>query len=168
MLPRVVPKPSPRKRIMTACADNTFIYRGPCWSIPFFKLTRNDARFDLGGTTALTINHASTIAAGASADGGAQTVTLSKGEVISALGGHAGGESVEAVAFVNIVGAIDGMSAPAGSASFNTVVTGATDGKICIWDLKTNQLCTTLEVSPAFYSPLTFATWRSFLSFDAD
>ena len=50
------------------------------------------------------------------------------------------GESIEAVAFVNIVGTVDGMSAPAGSASSN---------------LKTNWLCMTLkyEVSLAFRFP---------------
>jgi WD40 repeat protein len=159
--------PSPGKRIVTACADNTFIYWDPRSPTPLFKLSGNDARFDLGGITALAVNPASTIAVVGGAEGGVRVVSLSKGEVISALGGHADGESVEAVAFVNIVGAIDGTSAPAGSASSNTVVTGATDGKVCIWDLKTNRLRTTLEhkVSLAFCSALTFAVRQSFLSF---
>ena len=149
---------------MTACADNTFIYWDPRSPTPLFKLTAKDARFDLGGITALAVNPASTIAVVGGAEGGVRVVSLSKGEVISALGGHADGESVEAVAFVNIVGAVDGTSAPAGSASSNTVVTGATDGKVCIWDLKTNRLRTTLEhkVSLAFYSPLTFAARQCF------
>ena len=85
----------------------------------------------LGGTTALTINPASTIAAGAGAEGSAQTVSLSEGEAISALGSHVDGKSVEAVAIVNIVGAVDGMSTPAGLASLNTVITGMTDGMVC-------------------------------------
>jgi WD40 repeat protein len=92
----------------------------------------------LGGITSLAVNPASTIAVVGGAEGGVRVVSLSKGEVISALGGHTDGESVEAVAFVNIVGAVDASSA-------NTVVTGATDGKVCIWDLKTNRLRTTLE-----------------------
>ena len=150
---------------MTACADNTFIYWDPRLPTPLFKLTGNDARFDLGGITALAVNPASTIAVVGGAEGGVRVISLSKGEVISALGGHADGESVEAVAFVNIVAAVDGTSAPAGSASSNTVVTGATDGKVCIWDLKTNRLRTTLEhkVSPAFCSPLTLGARQAFL-----
>ena len=131
---------------MTACADNTFIYWDPRSPTPLFKLTGTDARFDLGGVTSLAVNPASTIAVVGGAKGGVRVISLSKGEVISALGGHTDGESVEAVAFVNIVGAIDGTSAAVGSsASANTVVTGATDGKVCIWDLKTNRLRTTLE-----------------------
>jgi ribosome assembly protein SQT1 len=133
------------KRIVTACADNTFIYWDPRSPTPLFKLTGNNARFDLGGITSLAVNPASTIAVIGGAEGGVRVVSLSKGEVISALGGHTDGESVEAVAFVNIVAAVDGTSAPVGSASANTVVTGATDGKVCIWDLKTNRLRTTLE-----------------------
>ena len=134
------------KRIVTACADNTLIYWDPRSPTPLFKLTGDDARFDLGGITSLAINPASTIAVVGGAEGGVRVISLSKGEVISALGGHSEGESVEAIAFVNIVAAVDGTStAPVGSTSTNTVVTGATDGKVCIWDLNTSRLRMTLE-----------------------
>jgi WD40 repeat protein len=100
----------------------------------------------LGGITSLAINPASTIAVVGGAEGGVRVISLSKGEVISALGGHTEGESVEAIAFVNIVATVDGTStAPVGSTSTNTVVTGATDGKVCIWDLNTSRLRMTLE-----------------------
>jgi WD40 repeat protein len=99
----------------------------------------------LGGITSLAVNPASTIAVVGGANGGVRVVSLSKGEVISALGGHTDENSVEAIVFVNIVGAVDGSSAPVGSAGAGTVVTGATDGKVCIWDLSTNRLRTTLE-----------------------
>ena len=160
MAPNLIP--SSGKRIVTACADNTFIYWDPRSPTPLFKLTGNDARFDLGGITALAVNPASTIAVVGGAEGGVRVISLSKGEVISALGGPADGESVEVVAFINIVGAVDGTSAPAGSASSNTVVTGATDSKVCI---KTNRLRTTLEhdLSPTFCSRVTFAVRQSFL-----
>jgi len=133
------------KRIITTCADNTLIYWDPRSPTPLFKLTGNDARFDLGGITSLAVNPASSIAVVGGAEGGVRVISLSKGEVISALGGHAEGESVEAIAFVNIVAAIDGASGPVGSTNTNTVVTGATDGKVCIWDLNTSRLRTTLE-----------------------
>jgi ribosome assembly protein SQT1 len=132
---------------VTACADNTLIYWDPRSPTPLFKLTGDDARFDLGGITSLAVNPASSIAVVGGAEGGVRVISLSKGEVISALGGHAEGESVEAIAFVNIVAAVDGTSAaPVGSStSTNTVVTGATDGKVCIWDLNTSRLRMTLE-----------------------
>ena len=133
------------KRIVTACADNTLIYWDPRSPTALFKLTGDDARFNLGGITSLAVNPASTIAVVGGAEGGVRVISLSKGEVISALGGHAEGESVEAIAFVNIVAAVDGTSAPVGSTSTNTVVTGATDGKVCIWDLNTSRLRMTLE-----------------------
>jgi WD40 repeat protein len=148
------------KRIVTACGDNTLIYWDPRSPTPLFKLTGQTARFDLGGVTALAVNPASTVVVVGGTEGGVRVVSLSKGEVIAALGGHAEGESVEAIVFVNIVGAADGSSARApagaGAASAGTVVTGATDGKVCIWDLNTSRLRTTLEhkVStslPAFF-----------------
>src|SRR5258708_7618201 len=93
------------KRIVTACDDNTLIYWDPRSPAPLFKLTGQDARFDLGGITSLAVNPASTVAVVGGANGGVRVVNLSKGEVISALGGHTEEQSVEAIVFVNIVGA---------------------------------------------------------------
>ena len=153
------------KRIVTGCADNTLIYWDPRSPTPLFKLTGDDARFNLGGITSLAFNPASTIVVVGGAEGGVRVISLSKGEVISALGGHTEGESVEAIAFVNIVAAVDGTSAPVGSTSTNTVVTGATDGKVCIWDLNTSRLRMTLEhkVSrvPLFSLSVVDEQWRS-------
>ena len=61
---------------------------------------------------------------------------LTKGDVVGALEGHAQGESVEAVEFLDLTGA---------GAGANIVVTGGTDGKACIWDLSTMRLRATLE-----------------------
>jgi len=146
------------KRIVTACGDNTLIYWDPRSPTPLFKLTGQNARFDLSGTTSLAVNPASTIVVVGGTEGGVRVVNLSKGEVISALGGHAEGQSVEAIVFVNIVGAADGSSAPVGSSGAGTVVTGATDGKVCIWDLNTSRLRTTLEHKDAITSLLVHPT----------
>lgn len=146
------------KRIVTACGDNTLIYWDPRSPTPLFKLTGQDARFDLGGITSLAVNPASTVAVVGGANGGVRVVGLSKGEVISALGGHAEEQSVEAIVFVNIVGAVDGSSAPTAPVGAGTVVTGATDGKVCIWDLNTNRLRTTLEHKDAVTSLLVHPT----------
>ena len=142
----------PGKRIVTACGGNTLIYWDPRSPTPLFKLTAQDARFDLSGITSLAVNPASTIVVVGGTEGGVRVVNLSKGEVISALGGHAEGESVEAIVFVNIIGAVDGSSASVGSSGAGTVVTGATDGKVCIWDLNTSRLRTTLEHKVSRYT----------------
>ncbi|KAI0029710.1 WD40 repeat-like protein [Vararia minispora EC-137] len=131
------------KRILTACNDNTLIYWDPRDPTPIFKLTAQDGRFDLDGITTLAVNPASTLAVIGGAAGGVRVVSLTKGEVIAALGTHDEGQSVEAAVFVNVAGATVGGSALATTGG-GTVVTGATDGKACVWDLNTNRLRTLL------------------------
>ena len=126
------------KHIVTADADGNLIYWDPRSPSPQFKLTAHDARFDLDGITSLAINPASTLAVVGGVMGGVRVVSLSKGEVVSALGGHKYDESVEAVVFVDLAGA--GQAGTGG-----VVVTGGTDGKACIWDLGTMRLRATLE-----------------------
>lgn len=80
------------------------------------------------------------------AAGGVRVVSLSKGEVVGPLGGHTEGDSIEAVQFVDIAGSNTGPG---------VAVTGATDGKACIWDLSTMRLRSTLQhdvwISLPFY-----------------
>jgi ribosome assembly protein SQT1 len=114
-----------------------------CWDLrsptPVFKLTPADARFKLGGVTSLGINTSSSIAVIGGADGGVRIISLSKRKVVAELGGHTEGESVEAVAFLNLPGS-------------GVVATGATDGKVCIWDLSTMRIRATLEHKVWTYS----------------
>lgn len=124
------------KRIVTACAEGTLIYWDPRSPTPVFKLTPQDARFDLDGITSLAVNASSTLAVVGGTSGSVRVVSLSKGEVVGALGGHAEGESVEAVQFVDLSGSASGPG---------VVVTGGTDGKACIWDVSTMRLRATLE-----------------------
>ncbi|KAF7969917.1 hypothetical protein HWV62_25597 [Athelia sp. TMB] len=142
------------KRIVTADAEGTLILWDPRAPAPLLKLTPADARFDLGGITALAVNPASSLAVVGGAAGQLRVVSLSKGSVVGALGGHAEGDSVEAVQFVDLAGA--------GGAA-GVVVTGGTDGKACIWDLGTMRLRATLEhgvsafsLSPPFSSRFRF------------
>lgn len=126
------------KGIVTADEAGTLIVWDPRSPTPQIKLTASDGRFALeGGITSLAINHSSTLAVVGGASGGVRVVNLLKGDVIGALDGHGEGQSVEAVAFVQF----GGNSGP------GLVVTGGTDGKICIWDLSTMKLRTTLEHS---------------------
>ncbi|KAF7336632.1 Ribosome biogenesis protein Sqt1 [Mycena venus] len=92
------------KRIVTACADGVLIFWDPRSSTPVFKLTPDDARFDLDGITSLGVNPSSTLAVVGGAAGGVRVVSLNKGEVVSALGGHTEGESIEAIQFVDLTG----------------------------------------------------------------
>ncbi|RDX57312.1 ribosome biogenesis protein Sqt1 [Lentinus brumalis] len=134
------------KRIITADAEGTLLFWDPRSPTPVFKLTPTDARFSLDGITSLAVNPASTLAVVGGASGGVRVVSLSKGEVVGALAGHQEGESVEAVEFVELA------PGSASAASGGVVVTGATDGKACIWDLSTNRLRATLEHKDAVTS----------------
>lgn len=124
------------KRIVTACADGILIFWDPRSPTPIFKLSPDDARFNLDGITSLGVNPSSTLAVVGGAAGGVRVVSLSKGEVVSTLGGHSEGESIEAVQFVELSGSGTGPG---------VAVTGATDGKACIWDLSTMRLRSTLQ-----------------------
>jgi len=121
---------------VSACADGTLILWDPRSPTPVFKLTPEDARFDLDGITSLGINPSSTLAVVGGAAGGVRVINLTKGEIITALGGHTDGESIEAVEFVDLTGSGTGPG---------VAVTGATDGKICIWDLTTMRLRSTVN-----------------------
>ena len=151
------------KRIVTACAENTLIYWDPRSPTPVFKLDATDGRFDLDGITSLAINPASTLAVVGGAAGGVRVVSLTQGKVISALGSHEEGNSVEAAVFINLSAAAvagAGGSAPA-TAGGGTVVTGATDGKACVWDLNTNRLRMTLAHEVRSVSILSPYPWYS-------
>ncbi|KAH7921031.1 WD40 repeat-like protein [Leucogyrophana mollusca] len=146
------------KRIITACADGTLIFWDPRSPTPVFKLTAEDARFDMNGITSLAVNAASTLAVVGGSSGSVRVVSLSKGEVVGALGGHAEGESVEAVQFVDLTGAGSGPG---------VVVTGGTDGKACIWDLTTMRLRATLEHQDAITSLLAHPSPKGYLVISA-
>jgi ribosome assembly protein SQT1 len=111
------------------------MYWDPRSPTPLFKLSPQDARFDLENITSLAINASSTLAVVGGTSGSVRVVSLSKGEVVGALGGHAEGDSVEAVQFVDLAGT---------GSSPGVVVTGGTDGKACVWDLTTMRLRATL------------------------
>lgn len=142
------------KRIVTASEDGTLMYWDPRSSTPLFKLSPEDARFDLENITSLAINASSTLAVVGGTSGSVRVVSLSKGEVVGALGGHAEGESIEAVQFVDLAGT---------GSSPGVVVTGGTDGKACIWDLTTMRLRATLEHQDAVTSLLTHPAPKSHL-----
>ncbi|KAJ7158738.1 ribosome biogenesis protein Sqt1 [Mycena filopes] len=142
------------KRIVTACADGILIFWDPRSSSPLFKLTPSDARFDLDGITSLGVNPSSTLAVVGGAAGGVRVVSLNKGEVVATLGGHTEGESIEAIEFVDLTGNTSGAG---------VAVTGATDGKACIWDLTTMRLRSTLAHEDAVTALLAHPSPKGYL-----
>lgn len=125
------------KKIISGCQDGTLIVWDPKTGQPDFKLTPQDARFGMDqGITALAVNPASSLAIVGGSDGTVRAINLSNGTIIGGLEGHAEGESIESVTFVET--------------SFNNVpgtvaVTAGTDGKACVWDTNTMRLRATLE-----------------------
>ncbi|KAJ7104150.1 ribosome biogenesis protein Sqt1 [Mycena belliarum] len=146
------------KRIVTACADGILIFWDPRSPSPLFKLTPSDARFELDGITSLGVNPSSTLAVVGGAAGGVRVVSLSKGEVVNTLGGHTEGESIEAIQFVDLAGTNVGAG---------VAVTGATDGKACIWDLSTMRLRSTLEHGDAVTTLLAHPAPKGYLLISA-
>jgi ribosome assembly protein SQT1 len=122
---------------------------------PVFKLGPEDGRFNLDGITSLAVNPSSTLAVVGGAAGGIRVISLSKGEIVSSLGGHTESESIEAVVFIDLTGLSAGSEGP------GVVVTGATDGKACIWDLSTMRLRTSLEHQDAITTLLAHPAPRS-------
>jgi len=121
------------KRIVTADADGTLIFWDPRSPTPLWQLSPEDGRFDLDGITSLAINPASTIAVVGGASGSIRVVSLNKGDIVGSLTIHEEGESVEAIAFVGTAG------------NAEVIVTGSTDGRACVWDLKTLKVRNTLK-----------------------
>ncbi|KAF7312260.1 Ribosome biogenesis protein Sqt1 [Mycena indigotica] len=142
------------KRIVSACADGSLIFWDPRSPSPLFKLTPDDARFDLDGITSLGVNHSSSLAVVGGAAGGVRVISLNKGEIVATLGGHTEGESIEAIAFVDLTGNTTGAG---------VVVTGATDGKACVWDLTTMKLRATLEHDDAVTTLLAHPSPKGYL-----
>lgn len=127
------------KRIITGDAAGTLIFWDPRSPTPVWKMTPLTARFGMHeGITALSSNSTSTVAVVGGATGEVRIVNLAKGDVIGVLEGHKEGESVEAVEFVD-------WSNVGGGVGAGIVATGATDGKVCIWDLGSMKLRYTLE-----------------------
>lgn len=122
------------KNIITADTDGNLIFWDPRSPTPVWKVASEDVRFDVDGITSLAVNPASTVAVVGGASGGIRVVNLkNKGDIVGSLAAHKEGESVEAIAFVGFAGTAE------------VIVTGSTDGKACVWDLKTLKVRNTLK-----------------------
>jgi ribosome assembly protein SQT1 len=129
------------KRLLTGDGSGSLIYWDPRTTTPSWKLSSADDRFGLtGGVISVAVNREATLAVVGGAEGGVKIVNLAKekGEVIGGLEGHKEGDSVESIVFVDLGSGV-------GGAGKEVVVTGGTDGKICVWDLSTMRLRTEMK-----------------------
>ncbi|PVF93297.1 WD40 repeat-like protein [Serendipita vermifera] len=136
------------KRLLTGDGAGSLIYWDPRTTTPLWKLSSADDRFGLtNGVISVAVNREGTLAVVGGAEGGVKIINLAKekGEVVGGLEGHKEGDSVESVVFVD-------LGAGVGGAGKEVVVTGGTDGKICVWDLSTMRLRTEMKHNDAITS----------------
>lgn len=138
----VFPPPLGRQ-ILTASLDSTLILWNPTTSAPVFKLGVFHSSTEMAdpaehGITALAVSPNGSLAAVGSASGKVKLVSLPKGEIVGTLEGHTNGESIEALAFVDVLGG-------AGGGKGVVLVSGATDAKGFVWDCATGRVRAELE-----------------------
>ncbi|KAG8885423.1 hypothetical protein FRB97_001146 [Tulasnella sp. 331] len=150
-----------RKRIVTGDTAGTLIFWDPRSATPVWKMNAHSSRFNLPeGITSVASNSTSTVAVVGGANGELRVVNLAKGEVVAVLQGHDQGQSVEAIEFVswsNIA-----------AAAQEIVATGATDGKICIWDMTSMKLRATDAITSIRASPVSTGSGHHITSSSAD
>ncbi|KAK0563830.1 60S ribosomal subunit assembly or modification protein [Tilletia horrida] len=136
------------KRLLTASEDASLLLWDPRVATPVSKLNpHSEPRFqpyaESGGITSLAIspdNEGGKVAVVGGAGGHLRVVSLPpvSGEggslqVRAVLEGHQDGDSVEAIEFIDLLGA---TGTPA---NWTSVVTVSTDGRAIVWDLATNK-----------------------------
>lgn len=131
--------PPAGRQLLTASLDSTLILWNPTTSLPIFKTSvfcpPNAPELDPAehGITALAVSPNGALAAVGSAYGLVRLVSLPKGDVVTTFKDHGEGESVEALAFVDLL-------AGAGGGKGVVLVSGGTDGKGFVWDVATGRV----------------------------
>lgn len=134
--------PDGRKLVSTS-DDGSLIVWDPRSAAVLAKVGDDDTRFALvGGITSLCISPDSRLVVVGGAAGGVRVVSIANLDtsgtvsVVGTLEGHAEGESVESVEFVDLVpAAAPGPFAGPTSHTSTHIVSAATDGKAITWDL---------------------------------
>lgn len=133
------------RNLITTSLDSSLIIWDPRSPTPVHKLapgqTSNWSTFTVrseeyeaeGGITALAVAPASNLVAVGGANGGIRIVNVVKGEVVGRLEGHKDGESVEALAFVDLLGG-------RGEGKGMVLVSVGTDGRGVVWDVATSRV----------------------------
>lgn len=129
------------KKVVSVSDDASFILWDPKTASAIFRLSGEDARFHTEPITCVAVNKDSTLAVTGSEDGTARLVNLQSGTILTGLENHSG--SVEAAGFCDVLP----LAATAGA-----------DGQICIWDVQTFHLRTTLN--PPHSDAVTRLVWH--------
>lgn len=139
------------KRLVTASEDGTLLVWDPRNGSALSKLQPGDARFNMpAGITAICISPDNKLVAVGGATGTIRIVNLSNVDeggaalVVGVLQGHADGESVEGIEFVDLLGNAKGSgsstTARGKASSSNNVISIGTDGKAIVWDLSNGKV----------------------------
>jgi ribosome assembly protein SQT1 len=137
------------RKLVTTSEDGSLIVWDPKSATALSRLQPSDARFKMGaGITSLALSPDSKVAVVGGAAGGLRVVNISNIDdggaalVVASLAGHEEGESIESIAFIDLLGNPSGRGAPSAprvSTSVN-VVSIATDGKAIVWDLSASKV----------------------------
>ncbi|EIW68059.1 hypothetical protein TREMEDRAFT_40147 [Tremella mesenterica DSM 1558] len=131
--------PNPAKSLLTSSLDSSLILWDPRSPTPIWKTSifvpPNSPELDpaIHGITSLAVSPNGQIAAVGGAAGGVRLVNLAKGNVLNTLVGHAEGESVEALQFIDLFQG-------AGGGKGVVLISGGTDGKGFVWDVNTGRV----------------------------
>lgn len=150
----VFPPPNGRQ-ILTASLDSTLILWNPSASVPMFKLSAfaSTKALELDpathGITSLAVSPDGALAAVGSAGGKVRLISLPKGDVLKTMEGHGEGhtegESIEALAFVDLFGGQGGGKGV-------VLISGGTDGRGYVWDVHSGRVRATINHD----EPITF------------
>ncbi|TYJ51323.1 hypothetical protein B9479_008109 [Cryptococcus floricola] len=147
------------KQLLTASIDSSLILWDPREPSPIWKSSiftpPNWPDLDPSehGITALAVSPNGQIAAVGSAGGQVKLVGVAKGDQLATkLVGHAEGESVEALVFVDL------LNGATGGNKGVVLVSAATDGKAFVWDVATGRVRAELSHS----EPITTVTAHPF------
>jgi ribosome assembly protein SQT1 len=139
----IFPPPNGRQ-LLTTSLDSSLILWEVSSSTPIFKSSMfcppNSPEVDPAehGITALAVSPNGQIAAVGGAAGGVRIVGLEKGNILATLKGHAEGESIEALTFIDVLGGAAGGKGV-------VLVSGGTDGKGFVWDVNTGRVRAELQ-----------------------
>jgi len=139
------------RKLITASEDGTLLVWDPRNAAPLSKLQPGDSRFNLEtGITSMCISPDSKVVVVGGSAGAIRVVNLSNIDdggaalVVGVLKGHADGESIEGLEFVDLLGNANGNTSQAppkaNASSPNNLISVSTDGKATIWDLSSSKV----------------------------
>ena len=139
----IFPPPNGRQLLTTALDSSLVLWEistaTPVWKMSVFSAPHSpELDPALHGITSLAVSPNGQIAAVGGAAGGVKLINLTKGDVIMTLSGHAEGESIEALEFVDLLSG-------AGGGKGVVLVSAGTDGKGFVWDVNTGRVRAELQ-----------------------